>query len=91
MVYPEFGLLIPSNDKCMDVLGLGKEKDHVDARWHYVLDETNAEEILLLGGHPKVSLPSTWQVFTKMIKVDLPHVLSTKKHRSKTKVMFLDK
>ena len=86
MALPEFELLIPSNDTCMDVLGLGKETNKLDARWHFVLDEDKAEKLLTEGARPQMNMPMTWRMHTKRVKVDLPHTISTRKTKNKTPV-----
>jgi hypothetical protein len=86
MALPEFRLFVPSSDTCMDVLGLGKETKTLDARWHFVLDENKAEILLTEGAQPKMNMPDTWSVHTKRVKVDLPHVTSTRNAKNKTPV-----
>ena len=71
---PEFKLLIPIDEKGMDVFGIGKD-EKADAKWHYVIDEKHTMEIHSCGVFPSQEMPSTWTCVVKKLNIQLPHVL----------------
>ena len=78
-VNPEFKLIVPTCFDSIDVLGqgnkIGVEKDdpELPGRWHYVLDEEDAERITSMGIHPRTDQPKQWDVEKKTIYVLEPH------------------
>ena len=74
---PEFKLLIPIDEKGMDVFGVGKDEE-ADARWHYVISEKHAAEIHSRGVFPSHEMPSSWTCVEKNLNIQLPHDLNHK-------------
>lgn len=69
---PEFRLLIPTCTESMDVMGLGAET-HLDAAWHFVVDERQAAELEEANVSPLTVRPINWSVQRERISVAWPH------------------
>ena len=89
MCLPEYKLLLPSNESSMDILGLGREGDALQAKWHYVIDERLAAKMRMDKVKPSTVMPDNWTRIDVGIKVPLPHALteSNKKFVSKYTVL----
>ena len=79
MCLPEYGLLLPSDENCMDILGLGKEGQQLKAKWHYVIDEEWARGMESRGVRPSTKMPENWISITVKVKVSQPHSLEDRK------------
>ena len=82
MYLPEFDLLLPIDEKSMDVFSLGKEAG-IKARWHCVIEEGYADAIRDRGVFPQMTMPVEWITFVSKIKIQLPHTVNCKKKVSR--------
>jgi hypothetical protein len=81
--YPQYGLIMPVNFECMDVIGLGAEKSSLAATWHFVVDELQAFDLQRRNIYPRSisssNLPDTFQhVQNRNVKISAPHELDGK-------------
>jgi hypothetical protein len=79
MCLPEYKILLPSNERSMDILGLGKEGDELQPKWHYVIDERLAAKMRERKVMPSTKMPKNWININVGIRVPLPHSLKQKK------------
>ena len=90
MAFPEFLLLVGVDEKSMDVLGLGPENcTNLPARWHYVIDEEDAEQLQSAGCHPKRNMPREWNDIDLFVSVPLPHA-NPNKAINKVRILFIE-
>ena len=89
MCLPEYKLLLPSDEKSMDILGLGKEEKYLKARWHYVIDEDWAQRKEIRDVHPLKTMPNNWKSTTVKLKVPIPHSLKDAKTTVRNKIAIL--
>ena len=68
MYLPEFQLLLPIDERSMDVFSLGKEQG-IKPAWHCVIDEEFAHAIQKRGIFPKMSEPEEWITLKTKIKI----------------------
>lgn len=80
-VLPEFGLLLPTTTSEMDVFGLGDDREGLKPRWHFVLDEEIAVNLMMEGARPKEDVPDSWKVIETTLLVASPHCLAQKKKK----------
>ena len=83
MCLPEFSLIIETDFKAVDVLGLGGEVlpdgTLLKQRYHFVFDTLNAAELESGGVQPMFKMPSNWIRVDETIRTNYPH--SARKHR----------
>ena len=64
MCLPEFGVIVETDFKAIDVLGLGGEMltdgSSLKQRYHFVIDTLNALELESAGVQPTFKMPSHW-------------------------------
>ena len=80
-VNPEFQLIVPTCFDSIDVVGQGKETD-LPPRWHFVVDEEDAQKLDEMGIQPDTNQPRHWNFEKKLIYTYEPHVSESYKSRT---------
>ena len=77
MCLPEFGVIVETDFKAIDVLGLGGEMltdgSSLKQRYHFVIDTLNASELESAGVQPMFQMPSHWIRVDEKIRMNYPH------------------